>query len=166
MKSSLGKARKRRERECGDEAHCQLLIADYLTELDERREPTREIPIRPLKGPTADAVVAEAVESIAEPGIDEQAVGDNIDADLAIRFQPDVSLRPEGATAAGGPPREVPAIVPPRTRGANPAVAASARMPRGRRTAFRWGGVMKGFVLSLVPGLVLLLLVSYLLGWR
>ncbi|MBN1513920.1 MAG: hypothetical protein JXB13_18025 [Phycisphaerae bacterium] len=57
-----------------------------------------------------------------------------------------------------------PAIIIPRTPGANPAIAGVAMRVRSRRPAFRWRAMLTGFLVIAVPGVGLLLLLSVLGG--
>jgi hypothetical protein len=57
-----------------------------------------------------------------------------------------------------------PAIITPRTAGANPAIAGAAVRVRTRRTGFRWRAMLTGFLATAIPGAGLLLLLSFLSG--
>jgi len=57
-----------------------------------------------------------------------------------------------------------PAIVTPRTPGANPAIAGAVMRVRSRRPPFRWRAMLTGFLVTAIPGGALLLLLSILSG--
>ncbi len=59
---------------------------------------------------------------------------------------------------------ECPAIVTPRTPGANPAIAGVAMRVRSRRAGFRWRALLTGFLAAAIPGVGLLLLLSIFTG--
>lgn len=148
----MGKARVSSGRQRSAREFQQLLIADYLDEVDEALE--SEVPVRVMEGGSpAGSVGAGVVTGVRV-----------VAAEVGMPFEAAVAGTPPCPAARSAPasPAACPPIIPPRRRAANPAVVGPPRPLRRPARRFRWGRLMAGFLTSFVPGVALLLLLSYL----
>jgi hypothetical protein len=126
----MGKARASRQRRRGTEDFHQLLIEDYLSEEAAESRPAPTVRVR-HSGQETPAVPAGPMRGVR------------------VVSEP---ARSEGVSVS----RLVPVVRPSRS---GPGLAASPAVERQRRR-FRWGALVTGFLMSFVPGVCLLLILS------